>query len=537
MCTIVYNRLMNINLYSWQTECLRIWKKNHCRGCVDVVTGAGKTVLALAATSDLKQAYPALHVFILVPTVALATQWKKAILHALPRGFFNRIGQFGGGRYDHKGCDCIIYVINSAREALPKHMIEDLRDGHPGFLIADEYHRYASPQNIRVFSFLADPHFRSSMYWSLGLSATSLSKPYTPALGDVIFSYPISAALRDGVVSPFILYGISVHFSGEELSRYADVTEALGLIYKQLSDAYPELKAIQLTSNSRLDSFLAIRRIAAEENDPDGLPARYLKLIYQRNIITRTAGSRIRCILSLLQRSGPSRKMIFFCERIDQSTELFQALNALFPGQVSHYHSGLSKEFRKTSLDLFRLGETRLLVTCKALDEGIDVPDASVGIVVSATGVRRQRIQRLGRILRKAQGKRFAVLYYLYVHESNEDSNYLIGDNGGAPVFFLNYLDRDDTFLFPEYEKAAVKAADFLVHGMRLSRKDPRMRELLRCLDLGITRPDWLLPAADLEEYLQRSESIHERNYWICMKHVAKSFNGENSRIALTGQH
>ena len=85
----------------------------------------------------------------------------------------------------------------------------------------------------------------------------------------------------------------------------------------------------------------------------------------------------------------------------------------------------MAPDARKLSLARFRDGEVRILVTCRALVEGYDVPSANVGIVMSSASVNRQRTQRLVRILRRAEGKEIASLYYLYVRESSEEASYL----------------------------------------------------------------------------------------------------------------
>ncbi len=68
------------------------------------------------------------------------------------------------------------------------------------------------------------------------------------------------------------------------------------------------------------------------------------------------------------------------------------------------------KEERIEILDRFRAGQYKILVTSQVLDEGIDVPDASVGIIISGTGSTREYIQRLGRLLRKIEGKKAKLL-------------------------------------------------------------------------------------------------------------------------------
>ena len=67
----------------------------------------------------------------------------------------------------------------------------------------------------------------------------------------------------------------------------------------------------------------------------------------------------------------------------------------------------------------FRSGDISILITSNVLNEGVDVPEASVGIVVSGSGSVREHVQRLGRILRHKEGK-VAKLYELISQGTNE---------------------------------------------------------------------------------------------------------------------
>ena len=75
------------------------------------------------------------------------------------------------------------------------------------------------------------------------------------------------------------------------------------------------------------------------------------------------------------------------------------------------YHSKMKLRDRAVILGQFRRGEIDVLVTCRALDEGFNVPETEIGIIAASTATRRQRIQRLGRVVRPAQGKDGAVVY------------------------------------------------------------------------------------------------------------------------------
>src|SRR4029077_3192307 len=74
---------------------------------------------------------------------------------------------------------------------------------------------------------------------------------------------------------------------------------------------------------------------------------------------------------------------------------------------------------RLAALERFRAGTLRALVSAQVLNEGIDVPDAEVGIVVAGRMGEREHIQRVGRLLRPGEGKR-AIVYELVVPFSSE---------------------------------------------------------------------------------------------------------------------
>lgn len=88
-------------------------------------------------------------------------------------------------------------------------------------------------------------------------------------------------------------------------------------------------------------------------------------------------------------------KFIIFTERIGTSAIIYNKLNAHTTGL---YHSGMPANVRANALHRFEDEETRVLVSCRALDEGFNVPEADIGIIVSCTNNDRRRVQRLERV-------------------------------------------------------------------------------------------------------------------------------------------
>ena len=418
-CRRIRERI-NVRLYAWQKECIRAWRDNDFHGIVNVVTGAGKTIMALYGArlleKHLQSVSPAasLRVKVVVPTSALAAQWEAAMRTYLPGcgAFHQRPGFHHSERRDDPGRRHMIYVINSARYALARHILADMRAGFHVLLIADECHHYASP-DLKT----------------------------------------------------------------------------------------PDRQAI----------FAAVRRIAGEDKNRLSSYANvFLNLSYRRQAVTHMASSRISCALSLADRLDPREQILVFGERIQQAEAVYRALLMKYPNRVGCYHSGMTAQARKNILGRFRDGELRILVCCRALDEGI---------VLSCTSVNRQRIQRLGRILRCREGKDFASLYYFYIPESTDNSAFLPDQAERFTLCDLSYLAQEDAFVHPAYEKAA-KAV--LSEVCKTYTDERLIREARRCLSLGLARSDWLMSEAACEERIRRAEDQGEKNYWICMRKMAK---------------
>lgn len=514
---------MKYRLYPWQEQCLKQWKKKHYHGIVNVVTGGGKTYLALAASKLLAEQIGMSHlrIKIVVPTSSLLTQWASSILNFFDGSISRRdIGLYYSGRRDTPDRPFMIYVINSARYSIARHIIKDFEDGYTVFLIADECHRYTGTENQKIFEFLPTAVSCPDQYASLGLSATpGLSRPeiasvLIPALGAEIFRYGLKEAEVEKTLCPYAAFHIALSFTLEEKMEYDDLSDSLARTLHVLLSHCPDLRGL---NGSRFFSTLC--QIVNNNGKYADLARQFLKASYHRKNLTSDAASRIPCALKLVSLLDISSKIIIFGERIEQANMLYEKLDRLYPNQVARYHSAMEPHARKLSLERFHDGEVRILISCRSLDEGFDVPSANVGIVMSSTSVNRQRIQRLGRILRRYEGKEVASLYYLYIEESTEEASYFPIESQTASVCELSYYWENNTLSHPFYEKRAHTA----IRNFRRKNSDTILLEEARnCFTRGIIRPDWLMGVAYCKKKIEEANTIAERNYWICMKQIAK---------------
>jgi superfamily II DNA or RNA helicase len=505
------------SLYKWQEDCLNAWKGNNCQGTVNVVTGAGKTFLACAAIEYLQRRHKGLRVRIVVPTIPLAEQWQKALLSWFGESLREEPGFYYGAVKDDVDLSCLIYVVNTARHALSWHIRKDLNASHPVFLICDECHRYTSRENRRIFDFVTPKILAGGSYFSLGLSATPFAAEdpgiILDSLGPEIFCYHVMDAVREKTLSPFTICTVAASFLPEEAMQYAEITDAIAASYARMISEYPFLKDLGDKARRK-----AVQKLAKEADmDPSDPAAAYVLLLYRRKEISLLARARIQCAEDLILSFRDRRRILIFSERIEQARDLYIRLSERFPHRCGIYHSQMSPQARKNTLKEFRQDHIHILVTCKCLDEGLDVPDADVGIVMSSSAVERQRIQRLGRIIRKKKEDRYALLYYLYIYNSHDDSAYLPGLDM-IPTFFLRYYSLDHLFSNPIYEEASLS----LINRVRDTSSDETVKELQACILEGMTLPDFLLEEKALDRQIRKADDRHEKNYFLTQKRLGQ---------------
>lgn len=521
---------MEKKLYEWQEECLRRWLANNGRGMVQAVTGSGKTYLALTAAKRLEeQQKKELRVKIVVPTSSLMLQWDQAIKNFLSSSQ-NReaqsksmdlpggIGLRGGGHKSESGHKYMIYVINSARYELARQILTELRQGLSVLFIADECHHYTSGQNQLIFEFL--PHIKpyENHFYSLGLTATLPSGPeltfLTSVLGRNIYRYDMAQAQACHTVCPCDVYHIGLSLCPEERNSYQELSDRMAVLYSRLLSICPSLNVI-----GQGERYELLRILSGDKNQRVAeAAAQYMALTYKRKSLVCLASGRSACALDLVRRLNEKEKIMIFSERIQQAEELFLLLQKYYPEKVGRYHSKMGNQANKNTIERFRTGSLRILIACKAVDEGIDVPDASVGIIMSGTSTPRQRIQRLGRIIRKSSPEKRSSLYYLHIEETSEDSCFL-PDEKNHRLFELFYNYETKEFIHPAYDSCA----DLLLQQLEQKGADEKkLKEVTRCLELGRIRSDWMMEQQKIQEHLEKARYTSEKNYWICMKKMSQ---------------
>ncbi|GAA4129681.1 hypothetical protein GCM10022215_42490 [Nocardioides fonticola] len=396
-------------LRKWQAEALRAWCDHGRHGVVEAVTGTGKSRVGIEAVREaISDDY---NVIVMVPTVDLVTQW----IRALQENRVKSIGAVGdGSRASFTSHRVVVGTVQSLHSNPP------VRPDGKVLLVADECHRYGAEQ----WSKALHPSYRRR----LGLTATfernddgiaGLLKYFG---GAPVYRIGFARAIADGVVARYDVKLLGVRLSNLERREYDRAEETA-------RDARLQLLAAGFPTEP-FGVFLHLVQQAAE-SDPDptvsDLARRYLKAFSERIDIMTNASAKLGAARLLAPEVERSRGAILFTRRIDMSEELASVLTECGI-KAAAVHSETRRAERQALLTDLKVGRLKVLVAPTILDEGLDVPDIDLGVVMGGSRSRRQMIQRMGRVLRlKGDGRR-ATFIVVYAEDTAED----ITRNDGA---------------------------------------------------------------------------------------------------------
>ncbi len=362
--------ITSLPLFDYQEQAIASWQDLDQRGIVVLPTGAGKTVVALKAISLVNR--PAL---IVVPTLDLLNQWYKRLAET----FKIDIGLIGQGVCDIRDVTVITYQSAYRR-------IVEIGDRF-GLLIFDEVHHLTAPEWVEIARMAIAP-FR------LGLTATydpRGSKELNELIGPLAYWKPIRE-LSGKRLAPYEVIRLSVSLLPEERLAY----ERESAIYLEYWQGRSNQAAEDTQSSGRLQTLL-------REQARDVRARRALQAFQQMRRITSGAEAKLDLLEQLFRRHASDRAIVFTA-----TNEVAYKISRQFliPA-ITHLTNARE---RKTILERFESGEYKAVVTSKVLNEGVDVPEAVIAIILGGSGSTREHTQRLGRILRQRANKQ-AILY------------------------------------------------------------------------------------------------------------------------------
>ena len=359
-----------MKLREWQENAFPLWWAKK-RGIIKVVTGGGKTVFAIHCLKKYLEEEPDKSILIVVPSIALLDQWYEGI----SLNFKSKdIALNGGGEQITDLSKVCITTIDSLKNIISKV------DQDNTLLIVDECHKIGTEKRGEMLT--------GNWHATLGLSATP-ERDYDDnfyiiikkILGNIIFDYDYIDAREDEVIVNFKL-----------LYAYAEMTEAENDKYKDFTKKI-QRRAATIGGNNMNDYPLKM-------------------LIFNRARMVKNSKNRIPFGVELLQKHKRD-SWIVFTENKKQAKEFNKIINK--KGYKSAiYNTDLDNAEREENLNNFKSGNLNVLVSCTALDEGFDMPEADGAMILSASSSKRQRIQRMGRVLRITANKENALIVTVY---------------------------------------------------------------------------------------------------------------------------
>lgn len=389
-----------------QDAAIKAWAKAGGRGILEMATGSGKTVTALALAARLFERLDGgLAVIVVAPLIHLVDQWREV------SGEFGLDGiRCAGGRDEwfgelstaisalNAGQRPILSVVTTAATLLTPSFQElagSIR--RPVLLIADEAHNYGTEKMLASLP--------ENATYRVGLSATP-ENPFNAEagtrlkafFGESVFSYGLKDALRDGVLTPYRYYPQIVTLTTDETDKYLELSQQIG----------------------RYSS-----------GDGDGAPSDAVKmLLVRRARLVASAAEKLPRLRALLAKDLEQTHVLVYCG--DGSTEgpdppaIERQLDAVLRMVGSPAPDGLGIRCAKYTAETealqrqallrdFGSGDLQALVAIRCLDEGVDVPATRRAFMLASSMNPRQFIQRRGRVLRRFPGKERAEIYDFFV--------------------------------------------------------------------------------------------------------------------------
>jgi superfamily II DNA or RNA helicase len=380
--------------FAHQGAAVAAWEAARRRGILEMATGAGKTITSMICAARLQDQLGKLLVVVSAPYRPLIEQWCGEIREfgvepinlSAAGGPLQRDREIkqAGRRLRRGGSRAEILVVSNDTLCTDEFIQTISGLPVPKLFVADECH------NLGAESFVKNPP--TCFEYRLGLSATPVrqyDEEGTAALieyfGEVCFSFTLEEAIGKCLTE----YDYHVHFvelTDTEMHEWSELTAKIS------AQAW---------------------KIKRGESDP------YLdNLLRQRRLILETAAGKVGLLAHLIDDQGPRNLKYTLVYATDKQPAQLDSVNALLQGRGILFHQLTQEETQsreKTASILagFQEGSIQVLTAKRVLDEGVNIPQIELAYILASTTVKRQWVQRRGRLLRmcKAIGKTHAVIH------------------------------------------------------------------------------------------------------------------------------
>ncbi len=449
--------VLMVSLWDNQRAGLDRWLEAEREGILEMATATGKTVAGIGAVAHLCGELPDhldhepltndARIMVVAHSNAILSQWERELSEKLGLPG-STVG--GDGRPDTLSFATGSVEFRTAHSLLP-HYNPNLADRYD-LIIYDEVHHYSNEDGFGQA--IQRPNYDAA----LGLSATvgddeddPRRKALERMLAPVIFTYDLEDAIEDEIIPQFEWTVHPTNFDDSEREEWEKSTESITNQFTRLRRSREtrrilERLSVPFVEMDDLGDFIQAHRAAGYElggSVPDSW-ANLHAAINSRSWIRHRSQPKIESAVELARdylSKSENVKLVMFAMDIETTERLHAELEE-YTDDAYVVHSKVASSTRKKDriinrrIQRFANADHGVLIAPKLLDEGIDVPDAEVGINVAGTKTKLQLVQRMGRVLRKHGNQKPRFHHFVAI----PDEHYLHGIDSKAYVKELNWI-------------------------------------------------------------------------------------------------
>src|ERR671911_1848460 len=382
-----------------QIDAVNAWIDNDFRGTIVYSTGTGKTEIAFECAKRVACRYfssPTMNVLLMVPRIILIEQnIKRLVSYGIPK---DKIGAYFGERKEIREITICTYqsIIRNLDIIRRSNMV-----------IFDEVHLIRDTAKIfrKIFDVVIEDHKKAILGLTATLDETDLSKYHTIlTLLPPVKRYPIRKAVNDKRLAKPIVIPLKVSLTEKEQNDYDTYTSKI----KKISNRFKKYDADSMTLLLRKGGFVS------------GMAKAWFSNVRKRKLLLSCAENKLLSAVNLITKKFPNERIMVFSETIDSINKLKDMLE-LYGTKSRVIDSKTSAGKRQKILDQWGKDFYPLL-SVHTLEIGFDIPQVRIEIILATTSNMNQVVQRIGRVIRKHEGKDLALIYVIYVTDTKDDN-------------------------------------------------------------------------------------------------------------------
>ena len=386
-----------------QIEAINAWINNDYRGTILYSTGTGKTEIAFECARRITNefcttiaSHSPINILLMVPRIILIEQnIQRLVTYGIPR---EKIGAYFGERKEVKEITICTYqsVVRNLDIIRRANMV-----------IFDEVHLLRDTAKIfsKIFDVIVEDHKKAILGLTATLDESDLDKYNTIlTLLPPVKRYTIRKAVNDKRLAKPIVIPLKVTLTDTEQIDYENYSSKI----KKISNRFKKYDAQSMTTLLRKGGFVS------------GMAKAWFSNVRKRKLLLSCAENKLLSAVNLVTKKFPNEKIMIFSETIDSISKLKDMLETQGT-KAMIIDSNINSRKRAAILNQWGR-EFYPLLSVHTLEIGFDLPHVRIEVILATTSNMNQVIQRIGRVIRKHEGKDLALIYVIYVSDTKDDN-------------------------------------------------------------------------------------------------------------------